>query len=88
MIKTSTDVYSNMLVSGIPYDELPQNYDHVVFNLTFKEVITVNAQYAPLAADQVRNPSDASTVSTGQKQARHNKSGASETDRRTGAFAK
>lgn len=88
MVKTSADVYGNMLVSGMPYDELPQNYDRVVFNLALKEVITVNAQHAPLAADQVRNPSDASTVSTGQKQARHSKSGASETDRRTGAFAK
>lgn len=87
MIKTSTDVYSNMLISGIPYDELPASYDRVVFKLNFKEVILVEAQYAPLSQDQVRNPSDASTVSTGQKQARHAKT-SSETQRKTGDFAK
>ena len=87
MIKTSADVYGNMLISGIPYDELPESYDRVVFKLAFKEVILVEAQYAPLSQDQVRNPSDASTVSTGQKQARQAKPSA-ETQRKTGAFAK
>lgn len=87
MIKTSTEVYGNMLVSGIPYDELPDSYDRVVFKLSFKEVILVEAHYAPLSQDQVRNPSDAGTVSTGQKQARQVKLSAG-AERKTGAFAK
>lgn len=70
MVKTSTDVYSNMLVAGIPYDELPEKCNLVVFNLAFKEVILVEPQYIPLPASKVRNPSDASTVNVGQVQAK------------------
>lgn len=74
MIKTSADVYSNMLISGIPYDELPQQYDRVVFNLSFKEVVLVKDANAPLSQDDVSDPADAGTVSCGQKQARSAKS--------------
>lgn len=74
MVKCSLDVYRNMLLSGIPYDELPTNYDRLVFSLTFKEVILVEPVYAPLPPGRVRAPADASTIPTGQVQAEENKS--------------
>lgn len=73
MVKTSVDVYDNMLIQGIPYEELPNSYDRIIFNISLKEAIIVESQYIPLPPGKVRNPSDASTTLTGEKQPTENK---------------
>lgn len=67
-VQTWTGLYQNMLIQAMPHEEDPALADAIAIALKLKEVKIVEAQYAQLAARQVRNPSHASTVNRGQQQ--------------------
>jgi hypothetical protein len=66
-VQTRTGSYSDMLIYEIPHDEDPEMSDTIAVAVKLRQVILVDAQYEQLPAAKVANPSDSSTVKTGQK---------------------
>ena len=53
---------------GKPVKVGADNLDHVVYELSFKQILKAVSQYVPMPAAQVKHKQDASTVSSGEKQ--------------------
>ena len=68
-VVTTVDSYDNMLLAGYPYNNTAEMADTVAIGLKFSEFPMVQAQTGALPASMVKNPSDASTVKTGVKNA-------------------
>ena len=67
-IQTKADVFSNMLIQGMPHEESPEMFDVIPLALKLREVQLVTVQYQALNSEQVSAPQDQSTVNTGQQQ--------------------
>lgn len=65
-IKTDSGIYTNMYITSIPTDVSPDNADRQIFQITFKEAITVTPQYIKIDATKARNASNGSYVKTGE----------------------
>jgi hypothetical protein len=65
-VQTRTSNYANMLIQELPHGEVPEVFDAIVMNLSFKEVLFVEAQFSTLPAKKVANPANASTKDRGQ----------------------
>lgn len=66
-VLTRTGAYSNMLISGMPYEEDPSLFDTVPLALRLRAVVLVQAQFQALPERQVANPRDASTKRKGEQ---------------------
>lgn len=64
-IKTKGKYYTNMVLQGIPHEEKPENFDRIVFDLHFKEVIFVEPKYIKLPASKLKNPENSDTQKLG-----------------------
>lgn len=67
-IKIRSDVFEPMIMIGKPVKVGADNLDHVVYELSFKQILKAVSQYVPMPAAQVKHKQDASTVSSGEKQ--------------------
>ena len=65
-IKTRGKYYKNMILQGIPHQEHAENFDKLVFDLHFKEVIFVEPKYIKLPASQLKNPENSDTQKLGK----------------------
>lgn len=64
-IKTKGKYYTNMVLQGIPHEEKPENFDRIVFDLHFKEVIVVEPKYIKLPVSKLKNPENSDTQKLG-----------------------
>ena len=64
VVLTKDGVYKNMIVEKLPHTETPENYDRLVFDIGFKEVLIVD----PKAQNAPANSDNSDTVNTGSKQ--------------------
>jgi len=60
-------IYDNMTLKGVLYDQSARQ-NVLLPNLIFQEVRVANVQFQPLPSDQVANPQNASSISSGQVQ--------------------
>lgn len=65
-IKTEANVYTNMYITSMPTDLDVNTADRQIFNISFKEAITVQPQYIKFPVNKVKNPANASYVKTGE----------------------
>lgn len=65
-IKTDAKVYENMYITSIPSDVSPDTADRQIFNITFEQALMVMPQYIKMPANQVKNPSNSSSVKSGE----------------------
>lgn len=65
-IKTEANVYTNMYITAMPTDLDVNTADRQIFNITFKEAITVQPQYIKFPVNKVKNPANSSYVKTGE----------------------
>ena len=68
-IKIKNEIYGNFIMSSKPLKADVDHYNTTVYDLTFKEVLQAQTQYVKMSVPQVKQPKNASTVNTGQKQA-------------------
>ena len=68
VVQTKSGVYDNQLIQSMPHEEDPEHYDAITLALKLKQALFVTPQYAALPPKQVKNPSNASTVSRGEQQ--------------------
>lgn len=54
-IKTKAQWYPNQVLQALPHEENPENFDRLVFNLHFKEVIEVEPQFIKMPVKKVSN---------------------------------
>jgi len=67
-VHTRTSVYGNMIITDMPHDENPDQYDTIAVSLRLKEVILVTATFEPLPPRSVQNKDNSSTKDRGQTQ--------------------
>lgn len=60
--------YPSMFIEALPHDETTEIFDTIPVALKLTQVIFAQAQYAQLTQSQVANPSNSSTVQTGQQE--------------------
>lgn len=65
-IQTRSGVYQNQLISSLPHEEDPSQYNVLTIALSLKEVIFVSAEYTTLP----KKSANTSTVKTGEQQAK------------------
>lgn len=65
-IKTRGKYYKNMVLQGMPHQENVENFDKLVFDLHFKEVMIVEPKYIKLPAKQLKNPENSDTQKLGK----------------------
>lgn len=68
VVQTKSGVYDNQLISAMPHEEDPEQYDAITMALTLKQAQFVTPQFSGLPPRAVRNPSNASTASRGEQQ--------------------
>lgn len=66
-IRTRTGMYSSMVIMEMPHEETPNAFDAITINLRLREARFVSPK-SGLAADQVQNPAQSSTVNRGNQQ--------------------
>ena len=64
VIQTRSDIYQNQLISSMPHEEDPTQYDALALALSLKQVIFVTAQYGVLP----KAPKNSNTVKRGTQQ--------------------
>ena len=64
LIQTRSDIYSNQLISSMPHEEDPEQYNVIPLVLNLKEVRFVTAQYGVIP----KQPKNANTVKLGAQQ--------------------
>lgn len=65
-VHTKTGAYKNMMITDIPHEETPENFDTIIMSLKLKEVILVSASYEPLPPRKVAQKTNSSTKDRGQ----------------------
>ena len=58
-----------MIISQLPHEESPDQFDTIIVALKFKQAIFVTTNSQALPATAVKNPVQQSTVNTGEQQA-------------------
>ena len=69
IVKIKNEVFSNLIINGKPLSADSEHYNATVYNLSFKEVQEAVTQYVEMPQNKVKNPTNASRVKTGHKQA-------------------
>jgi hypothetical protein len=68
VVQTKSGVYDNQLISAMPHEEDPAQYDAITMALTLKQAQFVTPQFSGLPPRAVRNPANASTAKRGEQQ--------------------
>lgn len=65
-IKTKAQWYTDMVLQALPHEENPENFDRLVFNLHFKQIIEIQPQFIKLPLNKVKKAqfSDTSKLGT------------------------
>jgi hypothetical protein len=63
VIQTRTGIYENQLISGMPHEETPEQYDAISLNLSLRQALFV----IPAGAITPVKPSDSTTVEKGEQ---------------------
>lgn len=63
VVQTRTGIYENQLISAIPHEETPEQYDAISLNLSLRQALFVTPEFSITPA----NPSDSTTVERGQQ---------------------
>jgi hypothetical protein len=63
VIQTKTGIYENQLISSMPHEETPEQYDAITVNLSLRQALFVT----PTGTIVPANPSDSTTVQRGQQ---------------------
>lgn len=66
-IRTRTGSYPNMVITDLPHDETPSEFNAISIRLRLREARFVTPKQG-LASDQVKNPAQASTQNRGTQQ--------------------
>ena len=69
-VQTAVGSYPDMVIEGLPHDEVPEVSGAVALALQLRQVVLIETQFQALPPSEVRNPSDASTVDRGQQSGR------------------
>lgn len=64
-IKTKAGWYNNMVLQAMPHEEKPENFDRIVFDLHFKEVMEIEPKYIKLQPSQLKNAENSTTKKVG-----------------------
>jgi len=64
-VQTRTASYSNMLISDMPHEESPEQFDVIALALSLREVDFVKPKTGKLPPSKVRNKTKADTVNRG-----------------------
>jgi hypothetical protein len=67
-VRTNADTFDNMVIQGMPHDETPDMFGMIAMSIRLREVNLITVQYQALPANQVANPTDQSTVDSGETQ--------------------
>lgn len=68
-VKIKNEVFSNLIINSKPLSADSDHFNASIYNLSFKEVQEAITQYVEMPQNQVKNPTNASRVKTGHKQA-------------------
>ena len=68
-VKIKNEIFTNLCISSKPVKGEVSHYNTSVYELSFKEVMEAQTTYVKMSVPQVKNPKNASTIKTGQKQA-------------------
>lgn len=68
-VKIKNEIFSNLIINSKPLSADSDHYNATVYNISFKEVQEAITQYVEMPLSQVKNPTNASRVKTGHKQA-------------------
>ncbi len=63
VVQTRTAIYPSMLISSMPHDETPEQYDAISMTLSLRQALFV----MPAGGITPANPSDSNTVDRGQQ---------------------
>lgn len=63
VIQTKTAIYENQLISSIPHEETPEQYNAITLTINLRQALFVNPSTGLFPA----NPSDSGTVDRGQQ---------------------
>lgn len=85
-VMTRTAMHEDLIITALPYDELPNLSDSVPMTVRLSEVITFAAQFEALPPEKVANKTDSSTRNRGELPTTATPSG--EGSRRTSNAAK
>ena len=67
-VRTNADTYDNLIIEGLPHDELPEMFGMLALSLRLREVQLVTLQYQALTSNDVADQTAQSTVTTGETQ--------------------
>jgi len=67
IVQTRSDVYQDMIIVSMPHEEEPELWKTIKIVINLKQAIFVKAQFQQLAANNVRKPTDQSTVKRGEQ---------------------
>ena len=73
-VKIKNEVFTNLCISSKPVKAESSHYNTSIYDLSFKEVMVAKTTYVKMSVPQVKNPKNASTIKTGQKQAQPKRS--------------
>ena len=66
-VQTRAASYPNMVLVGLPHEEVPEMNDNLLVHLQFQEIQIVKAQFQALPRRSVRSADDASAANRGQQ---------------------
>lgn len=67
--RIKNEFYKNFIISSKPLKADVKYFDSTLYELTLKEVMVAQTQYVKMTVPQAKQPKNASTVKSGQKQA-------------------
>jgi hypothetical protein len=67
-VRTNADTFENLVIEQMPHDETPDMFGMIPLSLRMREVQLITVAYQALQAQDVAQPTDQSTVQTGEKQ--------------------
>lgn len=65
-VMTRADTYANMIIQGLPHDEVPEIFDTVILSLNLKEVTIVRPEFT--AVYKAKAPAQSKTEDRGEAQ--------------------
>jgi hypothetical protein len=68
IVQTKASLYANQLISSIPHEEDPANYNELVIAIKLKEVQFYTSQSSTVTPVNPTNPSNGDTVNRGNQQ--------------------
>ena len=67
-VKIKSEIFSNLVINSKPLAADSEHFNSTIYNISFKEIQNAVTQYVEMPQSQVKNPTNASRVKTGNKQ--------------------